>query len=353
MYSKTFLDSIVPYVAHPVDVTKTKLLSNENPLGSSPMSIEAVHDYAASMSLYPCNQSFLLKKKLSEKLNIAEEYIILGNGSDEIFTLMAGVIIQQGDEMVTARTTFSQYAFAAKQFGGNPIYTELEDGKFSIENLLKAITPKTKWIALSNPNNPTGTYLNHSEIELLLNKIPENIFLLVDEAYCEYSNASDFPDTQSLLGHHKNLVITRTFSKLYGLAGLRVGYAIAHPDLISFMNKLRSPYNINSLAQAGALAALDDSQFVCNSLENNLLGKKYLTAELNRLNLAHFPTEGNFIFIHLPINGNIAADSLANKGVLVRATASFGVVNAIRVTIGKPEQNAFFIDCLTKVLEEQ
>lgn len=347
---KPFLNNIIPYAAPPINEDKIKLLSNENPLGTSTLALKAIQNHMSNISLYPCGQNFLLKDKLSAKFKIPTKNIILGNGSDEIFTLIAGTIINPGDELVTARTTFSQYAFATKQYGGSPICTNLVDGKFSTENMLNAITDKTKWIALSNPNNPTGTYLNHSELKDFIEQIPPHILVMIDEAYCEYNTACDFPDTFELLKDHKNLIITRTFSKIYGLAGLRIGYGFAHEDIIDYLNRLRSPYNINALAQAAALAALDDSLFVDQSITNNRIGKDYLYKELDKLKLEYYPTEGNFVFINLPQCGKEVANHLAQNNILVRATASFGVENAIRTTIGKPEQNKLFVKHLANII---
>lgn len=344
------LVSISPYVVKPIDSFKVKLVANENPLGCSAKAKEAINEKLNSLSDYPCIQSTKLKERLAEKLHVPDECIVVGNGSDEIFSFIASSIIKTGKQLITARTTFGQYAFATKLFGGTTIETDLIDGKFSIANILAEINDNTAWIAIANPNNPTGTYLNQSELKYLLENVPKHIIVLIDEAYIEYSMASDIANAISLLDNYENLIITRTFSKMYGLAGLRVGYGIAQPKVASFLNKLRSPYNCNSVGQAAALASLEDNEFVRRSLENNVMGKAQLTNALDSLGLKYHDTQGNFILIYLPTSGKIIAEELAKGGVLVRDASCFGVNNAIRVTIGKPEENNIFISEFTSAL---
>jgi len=348
---KKHLESITPYVVKSrFTQTMVKLIANENPLGCSEKAFKAIKEYS-NLADYPCIQCSDLKEKLSEKLCVPTDHLIIGNGSDEIFTFIAGAIISPGDEMITAETTFSQYAFATKFFGGTSIFTKLVDGTFSVDNILNAITSNTKWIAIANPNNPTGTYLKKEELKRLMDNVPEHILVMIDEAYIEYSTAPDIAHAIELIDSYRNLIVTRTFSKIYGLASLRVGYGIAQPYITEFLNKLRSPYNINTLGQIAATVALDDEVFIKNSIKYNLIGKRFLSSELEDIGLKHYPTEGNFLFISLPVDGTAIANSLAKEGVLVRAAGNFGIKNAMRVTIGKPEQNEIFISKLEKIIK--
>lgn len=345
------LESITPYVVKSkFDSSYVKLIANENPLGTSPNVQKAIAVQNESYADYPCIQCAILKEKLAKNLQVSTENLLIGNGSDEIFTFIAGAVIKQGAEMITAQATFSQFAFATKLFGGTPIYTELDNGKFSPENILNAITPNTKWISIANPNNPTGTYLTQNELKQLLDQIPKNILVMIDEAYIEYATAPDIAQAIHLLPNYENIIITRTFSKIYGLAAMRVGYAIAHPKIISFLNKLRSPYNINALGQLAATIALDDQSFIRESVKNNVIGKQFLESEFDELGLKYYPTQGNFIFVHFPVSGSIIANALEEEGVLVRPAGSFGVENAVRITIGKPQENEFFALKLKKVM---
>lgn len=344
------LAALHPYVAKPVEPDKIILYTNENPLGMSPVAWDALLGAKSRVSSYPCNQSYNLRDVLAGHYAITPEQIIMGNGSDEIFTLIASTIIGQDDEMVTAAHTFSEYAFATQQFGGRPVYVAMKNGTFSVSALLDAVTPRTKWICLCNPNNPTGTYLTYEILAALLEKIPAHIVVLLDEAYAEYAEAADFPDSVTLLARYPNLIITRTFSKIYGLAGLRVGYGMADPFFILQMNKMRAPFNVNSLGQVAAAAAVNDNLFIEQSRRNTREGKMFYYSECKRMGLDYFPTEANFILVHLPVTGTEVAAQLAEQGVLVRQTASFGLEHAIRITIGTPSQNRMVVAGLEKIL---
>ena len=229
-------------------------------------------------------------------------------------------------------------------------YAPLQDGKYQLAEILKKITPQTRVIFLANPNNPTGTYFPAAELESFLKEVPGEIMVVVDEAYAEYAAAADYPNSLRLLKTFKNLLITRTFSKIYGLAGLRVGYVIANPEVIAYLNKTREPFNVNTLAQIAAAAALQDTEFVQKSCANNEAGKKYLYAEFDQLGLKYYPTEANFIFVYIGQDCAAAFQKLLERGVTVRPMRSFGVQDAIRVTIGTPEQNQKFSAALKEIL---
>ena len=347
---KENIQKIQPYVPGVLKAGAIKLASNENPLGASPKAVQALKNMVSSISLYPDGGAVLLKQKLAQHYNLQPENFIIGNGSDEVFIFAAGAVIGAGDEVLTSTCTFSEYAFSAKLFGGTPVFVPMQAGTYQLQDFVKAITPKTKLICIANPNNPTGTYVPETELVAFLKQVPKKIIVLIDEAYCEYVNVPDYPDALSLLKEFPNLLITRTFSKIYGLAGLRVGYMIGDASLLNELNKAREPFNVNMLAQAAAVAALDDVQFVAKSIKNNETGKAYLEKEFQSLGLKWFPTVANFIFVYLPIDCTVAFDKLMDLGVTVRPMKGFGEPKAIRVTIGTPKQNQFFIKVLKKVL---
>ncbi len=351
MQYREVLKNIKPYIPGKLKSGAIKLASNENPLGSSPMALQAIRKYLDKISLYPDGSCVELKAKLAKKYKLKPENIILGNGSDEIFLFIAGLLIEPGDQMVTSECTFSEYEFAVRLFGGEPVFAPIHDGRYQLKKIAEKVNNQTKVIFLANPNNPTGTYFSESELTWLLDNISPDILVVVDEAYCEYVQAKDYPDSVKLLAKYKNLLVTRTFSKIYGLAGLRVGLALGDSELIANLNKTREPFNVNSVAQIAAAAALSDKVFIMKSLKNNLTGKKYLYKELTKLGLKYYQTEANFVFVYLNMDCMQAFEKLMALGVTVRPMKSFGVNNAIRVTIGTPVQNKKFIDLLKKIIK--
>jgi histidinol-phosphate aminotransferase len=350
MQTKANIQSIAPYQAGVLKPGAIKLASNENPLGPSPKALAVLKENLDKLHLYPDGGCVRLKDALAAHYGLTPEYFLPGNGSDEIFHFITGAFVSPGDQVLTADVTFSEYTFAAKLFAGTVDYAPVVDGKFQLNALLQKITPRTKLIFLANPNNPTGTYFTATEFAGFLQKVPSEIMVVLDEAYAEYAVAADYLDSLRLLKIFPNLMITRTFSKIYGLAGLRVGDVIAAPETIAYLNKTREPFNVNALAQTAAAAALTDKDFVQRSRENNETGKKYLYAELAKLNLKYSPTEANFVFVYIGQDCIAAFQKLMDKGLTVRPMRSFGINDAIRVTIGTPEQNQKFIAALKEIL---
>lgn len=344
------LREIKPYIPGKLKAGAIKLASNENPLGPSPKAIAALKKTLKDLYLYPDGGCVQLKQKLAQKYKLAPGNFILGNGSDEIFLFIAGLLIEPGDEMVTSEVTFSEYEFATRLFGGMPVFAPISDGKYQLPEILKKITSKTKLIFLANPNNPTGTYFTDQEFKGFMQAVPAETLVIVDEAYCEYVTEKDYPDTVKLLQNYPNLLITRTFSKIYGLAGLRVGYAIGNEELIANLNKTREPFNVNSAAQIAAAAALADKTFIRKSLANNKTGKTYLYKEFDKLGLKYYKTQANFIFVYINTDCLTAFQKLMDLGVTIRPMKSFGINNAIRVTIGTPAENKKFISLLKKII---
>ncbi|MBU2591027.1 MAG: histidinol-phosphate transaminase [Nitrospinota bacterium] len=326
-----------------------KLASNENPLGPSPLAVEAIKKACGKINFYPDGGGFYLKEKLSGLLNVSPKNIILGNGSNEIIEILLRTFLGSGDDVVMADQAFIVYSLITKAAGGEVIAVPLIDYTHDLAGLEKAVTAKTRLIFIANPNNPTGTSVGESELRKMLDSVPKDILVVLDEAYCEYVGRDDYPDSVKLLEEHKNIVILRTFSKIYGLAGVRVGYGIGSEEVVDYMNRVRQPFNVNSLGQVAALAALSDEGHVRKSIESNNLGKKYLYTSFEEMGLSYVRTEGNFILVEVG-NGVEVYNQLLKEGVIVRPMAGYKFPSHIRVTIGKIDENERFITSLKKVL---
>jgi len=346
---KDNLKDLKPYIPGKTVEGAVKLASNENALGCSPKATQAVKEFADRLNLYPDGYCSQLRITVSNQMKISSNQLIFGNGSDELLLLIAGAFVDNGDEVITSESTFSEYTFSTKVFAGQMKYAAMKEFCFDLMAIQKLITDKTRLIYLCNPNNPTGTYF--SNLEAFMSQISKDIIVVVDEAYYEYVEAADFPDTIKMIKNYDNLIVLRTFSKIYGLAALRIGYGIASPEIIDMIGKVKEPFNINALAQVAALAAMDDHDFVKRSLENNKQGKEYLFQELDKIGLKYLPTQTNFIFIYdLPMSGKDIFEKLMDEGLIIRPMDSFGYINAIRVTIGTPKQNRLFIEKIRGIL---
>ncbi len=351
MKTREALRTIKPYVAGALKPGAIKLASNENPLGPSPRAMEAIARNASGVSLYPDALATELREKLAGRLGVSADQLLVGNGSDEILLFIAGAYIEAGDEAVTSQTTFSEYTFATTLFGGTMRYAPMEDGRFQLNRLLELIGERTRIVFLCNPNNPTGTIFSGKELEAFLERVPRDVLVVSDEAYFEYVSDPSFPDSIALQRTFPDLLVLRTFSKIYGLAGLRVGYGIGSEAVIGDLRRTKEPFNVNILAQAAALAALDDEEFLRRSLRTNEEGKIFLMQELGRMGIPCYPTEANFICCNIGRDGMEAFRRIMDLGVTIRPLASFGLTEWIRVTIGTPEQNRTFLSCLKAFLE--
>jgi len=331
-----------------------KLASNENPLGPSPKALEAIQAEFAELTRYPDGNGFELKKALCEKLGIQSEQITLGNGSSDILEFIVKVFVSAGDEVVFSQHAFAIYALVSKMQGAECISVPAKDYGHDLNAMADAITDKTRIVFVTNPNNPTGTWLTKTEISEFLQKVPANVIVLLDEAYFEYVDEADYPNGIDYLAQYPNLVITRTFSKAYGLASLRVGYGISQPDIADLMNRVRPPFNVNSMALAAAVATLSDDDYVAASKKLNDDGLKYLTTEFDRLGLPYIPSVGNFISFEIPAGKNISAADVNQKllqaGVIVRPVANYEMPNHLRVSVGIEAENKAFIEALNKIL---
>ena len=335
-----------------------KLASNENTLGPSPQTLKALRDYLPKIYLYPEDSCFYLKKELAKRLKVKMENLIMGNGSDEIMELIPKTFLNPGEEVIYGRPSFLIYETVVRIMGGKPVPIPLKDYTYDLKGILKAITKKTKIIFICNPNNPTGTMVNEEEIKVFLKKVPKNIIVVLDEAYKDYVERNDFPNSVKLLKKNKNIIILRTFAKIYGLAGLRIGYGIAREEVIDLLSKVRLPFNVNSLAQTAALASLKDKEQVKKTRRMNREEKRFLYNAFKSLGLEYIPTQTNFILINLSPacsgtrrSGKKICQELLIKGIIIREMSAWGLNNYIRVTIGREEENKRFIQALKKILK--
>jgi len=354
---KNILD-VTPYMAgKPIEETKRqlglkkvyKLASNENPLGPSPKALEAIRRNLSEINRYPDSCSFYLKRKLAKYLNVEQSNLVLGNGSDELIDIIIKTFVEEDESIITADTTFLEYKIISGVIGRRIITVPLRYFKYDLESIKKRLDKKTKLIFISNPNNPTGTYVTKYELEDFMNGLPENIVLVLDEAYDTFIDVDDFPNSLKYI-NNKNVIVLKTFSKAYGLAGLRIGYAVANSGLASYMDKARLPFNVNILAQAAAGAALDDKKFLLKTRKLILEGKSYLYDCLTKLGIVYVPSVANFILIDCGRDGMDVFREMLKYGVIVRDMKQYGLKNFIRVTIGTKKENERFIKVLKRVL---
>lgn len=331
-----------------------KLASNENPFGPSPAAVEALKNSLTSVNLYPDGSHYQLRQELAEFHGLDADCFIVGNGSDEVLKLLAETFISEGDEGIMADPSFSEYDFAVTLMGGKMVKVPVDENfGLDLQAMAGAINDRTKLIFLCNPNNPTGTIVSGQEIEAFLEKVPENIVVVFDEAYYEYVEDSGYRSGLEFLKEgRKNVIVLRTFSKIYGLSGLRVGYGMAQPDLIQWVNRAREPFNVNSLAQLGARAALKDTEYVTKSGRLNREGREYIYREFQTRGIKYVPSHSNFIFADVGVDSKALFASMLKKGVIIRTGDIFGYPTFIRVTVGTPEENKRFIAALDESLKE-
>jgi len=337
-----------------------KLASNENPLGPSPRAQAAIAQAMTELHRYPDGNSFEIKQALSAKLGLEQNQITLGNGSNDILELIARTFVMPGEEVVFSAHAFAVYPIVTQAVNGvmkiapaNPAGHAMPYGH-DLAAMLAQITDKTRVIFVANPNNPTGTWLPKDELYSFIKNVPENIIVVVDEAYFEYVEEGEYPDASQWLGEFKNLVVTRTFSKIYGIPAVRIGYGMSHPDLADLLNRVRQPFNVNAAAQAAAVAALSDDEYVAKSLETNKQGMAQLIGACEEMDLGYIPSVGNFICIDVASNTGVDTgavyEGLLHEGVIVRPVANYQLPSYLRITIGTQQENQRFIDGLKKVL---
>ena len=328
-----------------------KMASNENALGPSPKALIAIRKTLPKVHRYPDGGCFYLRNKLAKRLKVSTESLVFGNGSDELLVFAVRAFVGRGDEVIIADPTFLIYEIATQTEDGTLVKVPMKDFHYDLDGMMKQINAKTKIIFIANPDNPVGTYIGSTDLFRFLKAVPENIVVVLDEAYYEFAAAkSDYPDSIKLLGTFKNLIVTRTFSKAYGLSGLRIGFAVTSPNIAYALNKVREPFNVNLLAQTAAVAALDDTAHLRKTLAMVKAGRKYLSAELKKMGAHVIETSTNFILADLGQDTSRIYDQLLRSGVIVRPMGVWGLKNFIRVTIGKPAENKRFISSLKAIL---
>ncbi len=326
-----------------------KIASNENPLGPSPKAVEAITAVLPDLNLYPDGDAFYLKKRLSEKLGLDRSRLILGNGSNELIEMIVRTFVRVGESIVVGEHAFAIYHLVNKAAGGRTIAVPHTGFRFDLAAMAEAVTADTRIVFLDNPNNPTGTIYTRDEWEAFLKRVPSDVLIVVDEAYFEFVDDPDYPNSLEYHSDERLIVTLRTFSKICGLAGLRVGYGVSSPQLIDALNRIRQPFNVNSLAQIGALAALDDEAHIRRTQDNNRNGLAYLRAELDRLGVEYAPSWANFLLVNI---GAGVAQQLLPAGIIVRPMEGYGYPGYARVSVGTPSENERFIEVLERIVKE-
>lgn len=327
-----------------------KIASNENALGPSPKAVGALFSSLWQVNRYPDGTGYILKNALAKKLGLKRENIILGNGSDEIIVFAVRAFCSSEDEVIIADPTFMMYMIASKQEGVKVKYVPLENYKYNLNAIRAKVTKKTKLIFIANPDNPTGSYITKEQIENFMNSLPKHVIVFFDEAYFEYVTKKDYPRTIKYI-KDRNVIIARTFSKIYGLAGLRIGYGIASESIINILNYVRGPFNVNMLALVGATAALSDKEHVRKTKQSIADVKKYIYSQLEKMGIEYCPSEANFILIDFKKETGSIYEELLKKGIIVREMKAWKLQNHIRITMGLKEEAVRFISALKEIMK--
>ncbi len=327
-----------------------KLASNENPLPPSDRVQRAVAAALSTLNRYPDGSAFYLRQALAKKHDVTAEQVILGNGSNELLELLVRTFLKPGDEAVVPHPSFVVYPMIVQAAGGIRVMVMLKDYRLDLEAMARAITPLTKMIFIANPNNPTATIVTADEVEQFMERVPERAIVVFDEAYYEFAQGPDFPETMAYVKDGRKVIVLRTFSKANSLAGLRVGYAIADADATALMNRIRQPFNVNSMAQVAALAALEDEPHVLECVRMIEAGRHFLYDEFKALGLRYVPSRANFILVDVGHNASDIYQQLLKHGVIVRPMTSFGMESTLRLTVGTPEENRRLAKALRTVL---
>jgi histidinol-phosphate aminotransferase len=329
-----------------------RLASNENPFPPSAAVREALRTALAGLHRYPDGSGYYLRQALAKKHGLSPEAILLGNGSNELIELLARTFVRPGEEVVIPHPSFVVYPSIVQAVGGTRVVVTLKDHRIDLPKMRRAITALTKMVFVANPNNPTGTIVTAAEVEAFLDKVPDHVIVVFDEAYYDFAAGPDFPDTLAHLRQGRRIAVLRTFSKMASLAGLRIGYAVADPDCVALVNRIRQPFNVNTLAQVAALAALGDEAHVQRSVEAVREGARSLSVALDALGVRHVPTRANFILAEFDDAPSVY-EHLLKLGVIVRPMASFGLERALRITVGTPEENAHLVQALRTALGKE
>ena len=360
-FYKDYIESITPYEpGRPMEEVENdfgfgrviKLASNENPLGPSRKALRAMRKALKRAHLYPDGSSRELKERLAHEFDLPPSQFVIGNGSNEIIELIARGFLEKGDKVISSETSFLVYPLIAQTCGAEYVSVPMKDFRFDLKGILGRIDERTRIIFIANPNNPTGTYVSREEVEDFLSKVPKDVIVVFDEAYIDFVEAKDFPYLLFQVKANKpNIILLRTFSKSYGLAGLRIGYGLASREMVQYLEKVRQPFNVNRIAQAGALAALDDRLFLWRSKRLVCRGRQYVYRKLNKLGLSFVASEANFVLIDVKRDAKKVFEAMLKHGVIVRAMTAYGLPQHIRVTIGTRFDLMRFIHVLKLVLK--
>lgn len=326
-----------------------KLASNESPYGPSPKALAAAHEALEESHRYPDGASFALRAKLSDRLDVGGEHLVFGCGADELLELLAKTLLGPGDECVFAWPSFAMYPIVAKGMGATPVTVPLDaDYTHDLDAIRAAITPATKLVFVCNPNNPTGTSVRSEAFEAFMQAVPDDVVIAIDEAYVDFARPEGFPDSLAWVRKRPGTIVLRTFSKTYGIAGLRIGYGVADAELASYLERARHPFNVSRVAEAAALGALDDEEFRARVTRENAEGRETLTRELSALGLRVWPSDANFVLVEI---GGEAYERLLREGVIVRPMKGFGLEDCVRISVGTAEENERLIKAVRRLHE--
>ncbi|MCA1064224.1 histidinol-phosphate transaminase [Rossellomorea sp. AcN35-11] len=330
-----------------------KLSENENIYGCSPKVKQWFKENGNDLFLYPDGAAVDLSRRVSAFLGVPKEQLVFGNGSDEVIRLLTRAYLSSGDEAIMADVTFPRYQTNVMLEGGAPVIVPLVNGTHDLQGMHAKITEQTKLIFVCNPNNPTGTIVGKKELRHFIERVPSHILVVVDEAYLEYVTTDDYLETLPLLSEFENLIVLRTFSKIYGLAGLRVGFGVMNEEIAEQLRKVKDVFNVNTIAQKAAIIALEDQTFIRDCTYKNEQGRRYLETEFDRMGISYFPSQSNFIMVDTGVNGDTVSYELVKRGMVVRSGTLLGYPTTIRVTIGTEEDNKKFIRVLEAILRNE
>ncbi|UXH42530.1 histidinol-phosphate transaminase [Rossellomorea vietnamensis] len=330
-----------------------KLSENENIYGCSPKVKEWFKENGSDLFLYPDGAAVDLSQKVSAFLGVPKEQLVFGNGSDEVIRLLTRAYLSSGDEAIMADVTFPRYQTNVLLEGGTPVIVPLVAGTHDLQGMHDHITPRTKLIFVCNPNNPTGTIVGKRELLQFIESVPSHVLVVVDEAYMEYVTTDDYLETLPLLTAFENLIVLRTFSKIYGLAGLRVGFGVMNEEIAEQLRKVKDVFNVNTVAQKSAIIALEDQAFIRECTHKNEQGRHYLEGEFDRMGLSYFPSQSNFIMVDTGLNGDVVSHELVKEGLVVRSGTLLGYPDTVRVTVGTEEDNKRFVAALESILNNK
>jgi histidinol-phosphate aminotransferase len=359
---KGHVSSIAPYSpGKPIEILERewgvknalKFASNENPLGPSPLAIKAIRESSHLWNRYPDASSFFLREKLAKRFGLPMEQFIIGNGSNELIELICHLFLGPGDEAIVGHPSFPMFKIAIELMGAIPVLIPLKDYRFDLPAMGQAVSPRTKVVFVCNPNNPTGTIVTESEVQEFMQALPETVIVVFDEAYHEYVQHPEYPDSLRYLKEGRSVVALRTFSKVYALAGLRVGYGISSEEMITLMNRVRMPFNVTCVGQVAALASLSDQKQITRSLKVNSEGMAFFSEKLSELGLEVIKSEANFFLVDLKMDGRVACGELERMGLIVRPMWPFGLTEGfVRIAMGTQRENERLLEGLKEVLGE-